>query len=270
MMLLASQLEENLFYFHVCSEEDANVMRFYAHWKAQFHVDGQVDIKTLAEHIICHDDYSDQFKINFVVLAVSLLMRNNQKPFVNHHVLKSLRNVSAIGQLDWCQFVMESLRYNTKDWVKKGKKNHFGGPLLFLMLVYVDRVVHEKRFVERDYYTLLNWTSAALFSREKQEMEAGQFGLGRVKGRLMERIRFSNPCRQVVEKVRRVSRDVSTDTKSPISYSSPEEFADDYTASAKRVMEDMVVLDEKYAVGLQCFQVKSVSNRPIRQLNLYI
>ncbi|XP_074289000.1 uncharacterized protein LOC141614142 [Silene latifolia] len=69
----------------------------------------------------------------------------------------------------------------------------------------------------------------------------------------MERIRFSNPCRQVVEKVRRVSRDVSTDTKSPISYSSPEEFADDYTASAKRVMEDMVVLDEKYAVGLQCF-----------------
>ncbi|XP_074301523.1 uncharacterized protein LOC141632924 [Silene latifolia] len=28
---------------------------------------------------------------------------------------------------------------------------------------------------------------------------------------------------------------------------------DDYTASAKRVMEDMVVLDEKYAVGLQCF-----------------
>ena len=93
-----------------------------------------MDIKTLAEHIICHDDYSDQFKINFVVLAVSLLMRNNQKPFVNHHVLKSLRNVSAIGQLDWCQFVMESLRYNTKDWVKKGKKNHFGGPLLFLMV----------------------------------------------------------------------------------------------------------------------------------------
>ncbi|XP_074300149.1 uncharacterized protein LOC141631366 [Silene latifolia] len=31
------------------------------------------------------------------------------------------------------------------------------------------------------------------------------------------------------------------------------EFAVDYTASAKKVMEDMVVLDEKYAVGLQCF-----------------
>ncbi|XP_074293208.1 uncharacterized protein LOC141620168 [Silene latifolia] len=95
--------------------------------------------------------------------------------------------------------------------------------------------------------------SSLFWLRGKAEMEVGRFGLGRVKGRPMERIRFSHPCRQVVEKVRRVSRDVSTDTKSPILYSSPEEFADDYTASAKRVMEDMVVLDEKYAVGLQCF-----------------
>ncbi|XP_074298482.1 uncharacterized protein LOC141629365 [Silene latifolia] len=67
-----------------CSDEDAECDAFYAHWKAQFHVDGQVDIKTLAEHIICHDDYSDQFKINFVVLAVSLLMRNNQSLNQSH------------------------------------------------------------------------------------------------------------------------------------------------------------------------------------------
>ncbi|XP_074291961.1 uncharacterized protein LOC141618783 [Silene latifolia] len=35
-----------------CSDEDAECDAFYAHWKAQFHVDGQVDIKTLGAHYL--------------------------------------------------------------------------------------------------------------------------------------------------------------------------------------------------------------------------
>ncbi|XP_074321464.1 uncharacterized protein LOC141657974 [Silene latifolia] len=43
---------------------------------------------------------------------------------------------------------MESLRYNTKDWVKKGKKNHFGGPLLFLMSLRMTTLLERKRVME--------------------------------------------------------------------------------------------------------------------------
>lgn len=118
---------------HRSSKEYDPFDEFYSNWKLQFGVhDGEVEVQKLAEYILKNDDSGDLFKINFVVLAVSYLIRNNQRPFVNFRVLKSLVNPSEISQLNWCEFVMDSLRVSKKNWDRK--RNHFGGPLLFLMV----------------------------------------------------------------------------------------------------------------------------------------
>ena len=47
-------------------------------------------------------------------------------------------------------------------------------------MVYVDRVVHKCRSVDRDYYTLGGWTTHDLNLRENKEKEYGQFGVGTI------------------------------------------------------------------------------------------
>lgn len=61
----------------------------------------------------------------------------------------------------------------------------------FLQLTYVDRVVHEARIVERDYFTLCNWTAEALSERQRMEIAAGGFGLGFIDSDMEESVDLS-------------------------------------------------------------------------------
>ncbi|KAK9676018.1 hypothetical protein RND81_11G048400 [Saponaria officinalis] len=140
--------------------------RFYNAWGDQFQpTSGLVSTKTLVHHLVNQEDGGDLFKINWVVLVVSFLIQNTQKPNANFHVLKSLMSVDEIPQYNWCEFVLTSLRTCQKSWVNTNKKGYVTGPLLFLMLVYVDRVVHETRYVDRDYFTLVGWSTPHLNAR---------------------------------------------------------------------------------------------------------
>ncbi|KAL9241935.1 hypothetical protein vseg_015987 [Gypsophila vaccaria] len=119
---------------------------FYRSWRDQFEQQsGLISNKTLAEHLVKQEDGCDLFKINWVVLVVSLLIQNNQKPNANFHVLKSLMSVNEIPTYNWCEFVLKSLRVCQRAWIKSKKNSYVTGPLLILMLVYADRVVHETR-----------------------------------------------------------------------------------------------------------------------------
>ncbi|KAK9664696.1 hypothetical protein RND81_14G061900 [Saponaria officinalis] len=161
------------------STESKQFSDFYTTWKEQFQTleKGQVLTKTLQYQVVNQVDGGDLFKVNFVVLAVSVLLKNNQNRYVNHRILKSLMNVNEIKDYNWCAFVLKCLRESTLEW--KSKKNFFCGPLIFLMLCYVDRVVRGDRTVKpRGYFTLDGWTTALLNSREREEIDHGEFGVG--------------------------------------------------------------------------------------------
>ncbi|XP_074294092.1 uncharacterized protein LOC141621674 [Silene latifolia] len=148
---------------------------------------GLVLITTLQTYIATNQKLGgDQFKVNFVVLVVSLMMKNNQRSYVNHHVLKSLMDVNDIANYNWCEYILDSLRNAKLNWAVK--KNYFEGPLLFLMLFYVDRVVHKKRTVDRDFFTLTGWTTTALYARQKEEMKSFHFGEGTIEDMMVENV----------------------------------------------------------------------------------
>ncbi|KAK9698630.1 hypothetical protein RND81_08G119200 [Saponaria officinalis] len=154
---------------------------------------GLVSTKTLVHHLVNQEDGGDLFKINWVVLVVSLLIQNTQKPNANFHVLKSLMSVDEIPQYNLCEFVLTSFRTCQKSWVNTNKKGYVTGPLLFLMLVYVDRIVHETRYVDRDYFTLVGWTTSHLNAREIAEKSYATFGIGSIEDIMTEVIDTSLP-----------------------------------------------------------------------------
>ncbi|KAK9723685.1 hypothetical protein RND81_05G017800 [Saponaria officinalis] len=125
--------------------ESDDYSRFYNSWRHQFPpTSGLVSTKTLVHHLVNQEDGGDLFNINWVVLVVSLLIQNTQKPNANFHVLKSLMSVDEIPQYNWCEFVLKSLRTCQKSWVKANKKGYVTGPLLFLMDYVLDLSVTTK------------------------------------------------------------------------------------------------------------------------------
>ncbi|KAK9705619.1 hypothetical protein RND81_07G071300 [Saponaria officinalis] len=225
--------------------------RFYNTWRDRFQpASGLVSTKTLVHHLVDQEDGGNLFKINWVVLVVSLLIQNTQTPNANFHVLKSLMSVDEIPQYNWCEFVLTSLRTCQKSWVNTNRKGYVTGPLLFLMLVYVDRVVHETRYVDRDYFTLVGWTTPHLNAREKAEKSYGTFGIGSIEDIMTEVIDTSSH---------------NASEQQPSSSRSPQEIKDyvvDLAATTKEVSDQLILLQSK----LDCGSAILPANQTIKKL----
>ncbi|KAH6783648.1 hypothetical protein C2S52_008607 [Perilla frutescens var. hirtella] len=147
--------------------------------------------ETMRERIrMCHlqekmmDDSAggDIFRMNFLALITSCLIENTVNGYVATPLLRYMdkENLQSIHNLDWCEYVVRSLIEHKMMW-EKNKSNSFGGPILFLTALYVDRVVsHGRRVVDRCFPTIKGWSFSLLRKREKDEILAGGFGGGRV------------------------------------------------------------------------------------------
>ncbi|RAL49103.1 hypothetical protein DM860_015094 [Cuscuta australis] len=138
----------------------------------------------LSEKVLQYTDGGVWFVRLFVLLVVSVLVDSSSHGYVNNWVLKSLEDVDGIAQLNWCEYVHRSLIDSRVKW-EKGKRKYYTGPLLCLLVFYVDRVVLYRRDVERMSPAFLGWTSKILRDRENNEVKAGGFGLGYDDGRFV-------------------------------------------------------------------------------------
>ncbi|RAL52595.1 hypothetical protein DM860_018298 [Cuscuta australis] len=138
----------------------------------------------LSEKVLQYTDGGMWFVRLFVLLVVSVLVDSSSHGYVNNWVLKTLEDVDGIAQLNWCEYVHRSLIDSRVKW-EKGKRKYYTGPLLCLLVFYVDRVVLYRRDVERMSPAFLGWTSKILRDRENNEVKAGRFGLGYDDGRFV-------------------------------------------------------------------------------------
>ena len=74
------------------------------------------------------------FKRNFIVYVVSTLVKGQQTWKVNHLVLKGLVDLKEVKDLNWCEFIIDSLISRMDKW-KRQPKGAYRGPLLFLMVM---------------------------------------------------------------------------------------------------------------------------------------
>ncbi|RAL47742.1 hypothetical protein DM860_012367 [Cuscuta australis] len=125
--------------------------------------------------------------------------------YVNALVLDHLRDVGRVPKLNWCQYVLDKLIENKLKWEKK-KKQLFSGPLLFLMVFYVDRVSDFSRIVPRTYPAVLAWSGKELRKRENSEVVEGGFGLGHDEGRMSREIR-EEVNRELIERERKATEE---------------------------------------------------------------
>ncbi|XP_048500740.1 uncharacterized protein LOC125497546 isoform X2 [Beta vulgaris subsp. vulgaris] len=143
----------------------------------------ELRIKDIIDKMKEQKSGGENFKRNFVMLVVSTLFRSNQKGNPQLKILKCLRNVDLISKFNWCQYGIECLTDSKREWVGSSM---FTGPILALMLCYMDRVSFMGRSIERKFPLLSCWRREDIFYRRDFELTmAGDFGTGVVKPRLV-------------------------------------------------------------------------------------
>ncbi|KAH6775547.1 hypothetical protein C2S52_013108 [Perilla frutescens var. hirtella] len=142
----------------------------------------RIKLKMVYDKMMKDVDGGDVFKMNFVVLVTACLIESNINGYAAAPMLRYMdtEGLKSIHELDWCEYVIRSLIEHKRMW-QANKTKSFGGPILFITTMYLDRVIsHGKRLVDRSFPTVKGWTFHLIRKREKQEMAAGGFGGGRL------------------------------------------------------------------------------------------
>ncbi|RAL38221.1 hypothetical protein DM860_017426 [Cuscuta australis] len=159
-------------------------------WRLKFDTTGiKITPNDVVEKMLECTEGGEWFVRHFVTLIVSVLVDSTSHGYVNALVMDNLRDVGRVPRLDWCQYVLDKLIENKLKW-EKNKKQLFSGPLLFILVFYVDRVSDFSRTVPRTYPAVLAWSGKELRKRENSEVIEGGFGLRHDDGRMSREARI--------------------------------------------------------------------------------
>ncbi|CAA0841409.1 Unknown protein [Striga hermonthica] len=139
----------------------------------------------------------DWFKRNFIVLMVTCLFESTSNGMANLRMIHLLDDLSSVVKMNWCSYLIRCLVGTKKSWNDNRRRKNFTGPLLFLTLFYVDKVVLSIRTVARTFPIFKAWNNDLLKDRERAEILTGAFGRGYVD----VDIRVPDPSLRVERKV---------------------------------------------------------------------
>nr|GMC78943.1 uncharacterized protein LOC109189836 [Ipomoea batatas] len=149
-------------------------------WRESYEkVDYTITPAEVATKLEKYPDGGECFIRNYALLVVSTVVRTMQNGYVYQHVIPNLEDTLEIGNLNWCQYVIYSLIATQPAWKAK-KTQRFTGPLVFLTVLYVDRVRAGVCTVPRTLPTFVGWDSDLLKQREESELTSGGFGRGSI------------------------------------------------------------------------------------------
>nr|GMD63636.1 uncharacterized protein LOC109154771 [Ipomoea batatas] len=158
------------------TEEDVSLT--LEEWKKQL---GRTDLSItptkLCKAMVGCRDGGEWFKRHLAILIATMFVESNLSGYVNTNLIKNFEDVTKIGDLNWCEYIRRTLVSSKVAWTKKTAQK-FIGPIIFLTIFYVDRVVLYNRPIPRQMPALKGWTTQLLNQREKNEISSGGFGYG--------------------------------------------------------------------------------------------
>ncbi|KAJ8451709.1 hypothetical protein Cgig2_018343 [Carnegiea gigantea] len=133
---------------------------------------GSPKVGKMVDRILDRGDHGDEFKRDFVLYIISTCIIGSMNGDCFFRILKSLVDVNEIVKYNWCAFLLQCLNDTVVEW-KQNHTRYFRGPLLFLMLFYLDRVEFRgKRCKDRWFPTAIHWTIDAVEQDEKEFPES--------------------------------------------------------------------------------------------------
>nr|GMD95304.1 uncharacterized protein LOC109154677 [Ipomoea batatas] len=139
--------------------------------------DGNISPKNVCDAMLGQRDGGEWFRRHFSVIVATTLIECSGNGTANQQFLELLDDVADIGDLNWCECLLESLWECHTPW-SEGRVQKFVGSIDFLTLLYCDRVRWGTRFGPRNYPALKDWASQLMKTRQFEEIRTGGFGTG--------------------------------------------------------------------------------------------
>lgn len=152
-------------------------------WRSQFPTtEGQSLVKAseVVDNIKQTGEVDEIFKMNFMVVMTNVLIRSNTNNFVSQTILSFKDEFDNCKNYNWAAYLIKSLVITKQRWMRTTSL-FYTGPMIFLLILYVDRVLFQgKKLVPRRHPTFRGWTKENLKEREVMEAEDGAFGSGEI------------------------------------------------------------------------------------------
>ncbi|GJW85756.1 hypothetical protein Tco_0158901 [Tanacetum coccineum] len=156
-------------------------------WKDQFDVPEKDITPSIIKSKIRRSTVVDfNFKLNIIMLFANIMGCCKKTGSCEFEILKHISRDTNLCNINWCQYVLDSLPLCKDGWKKELLNNFFCGPVTLLTMIYVDGVQCKSLPMARRRPPTSAWSAEVLKERETEEIASGGFGLGEKEGPFVE------------------------------------------------------------------------------------
>ncbi|KAL4561839.1 hypothetical protein LXL04_034020 [Taraxacum kok-saghyz] len=105
----------------------------YSDWQSQFDKKNAIRINEIKTKILLSDEADMNFKLNFLAIMINSLIESSSHGKENYAPLKYITKETNIRNINWCKFLIASLRINKHTYDSSNTNSFFVGPSAFLV-----------------------------------------------------------------------------------------------------------------------------------------
>ncbi|KAK1377835.1 hypothetical protein POM88_024579 [Heracleum sosnowskyi] len=148
-------------------------------WLSQFSNKDQITTFKVVQQMK-GQELTEKFKLNFLIVLSNVLVGTSTNAYVDVKLLRFDYDLDRLSEYNWAEYLLNSLVAAVQSW-NRSASVFFNGSLIFLTLLYVDRVRHKGiKLVERQTPSYKGWTEVKLKQRQAIELFSGKFGVGSI------------------------------------------------------------------------------------------
>ncbi|CAI9285833.1 unnamed protein product [Lactuca saligna] len=145
-------------------------------WRKQFEDEDNIRSRAVQQVIMQSTRADLMFKVNIFVLLCNTLGQSMSMGTCDLSMLLKVMKDLDLSDIDWCGYVFDCLKETKSAWNPNSKKGFYVGPIILLLLLYVESVRCDSMKIVRCRPAICCWNVDKL--RERERVECRTIGLG--------------------------------------------------------------------------------------------
>ncbi|CAI9297817.1 unnamed protein product [Lactuca saligna] len=147
-------------------------------WKKQFDDEDNIRPMAVQQAIMQTTRANLLFKVNIFFLLCNTLGQSMSMGTCDLSMLSKVTKDLDLSDIDWCGYVFDCLKDTNSAWNPNNKKRFYIGPIIFLLLLYVESVRCDYVKIVRGRPAIYFWNVDKLCERERVECRTIGLGMG--------------------------------------------------------------------------------------------
>lgn len=144
-------------------------------WKSQF-PDKKYSSEAYLDLIKRTKEDTLMFRLNFLTLFINTFIESMPMGTCQIKVVNKLILLDDYSKIDWCGYMLDSLRTRKSKWKRDYKTSYYTGPMTLLLLIYVYSMKYETIPLNKRPPFIVRVTTKILTAVENFEINSGGFG----------------------------------------------------------------------------------------------